>query len=400
MQEDYFNKPPQSAVRGRSSGKFLVLALVGAVVLGGAGGLWGANRLGWVQFTATNKVAETLAAPLAAPTPAPSAAGLESAQTALGVRMAELEQRMTKLNLEAEAASGNAARAEGLLIASAARRTVERGAPLGYLEDQLKLRFGNAQPNAVATLSEVSRSPVTLDALEQGLAALEPSLVDLPRDTNVVSRVRQELSNLFVIRRVSAPSPAPEKRYERARVFLETGRAEAAIGEVERMPGHATAREWLALAQSYVRAQRALDLIETAAILEPRDLKDSGGEPVTAPSAAASGAFLRSTPASRILLAYHQKNATAVRMTAGRMAEAMSPAEYCQEKLITAATNETANALVARPERISSSTAPTNEPHTPRAQHDVAQSGAASILASVSGSICPIHPGLRNCVMV
>ena len=37
-------------------------------------------------------------------------------------------------------------------------------------------------------------------------------------------------------------------------------------------------------------AKRALDLIETAAILEPRDLKDSGGEPVTAPSAAASGA--------------------------------------------------------------------------------------------------------------
>lgn len=291
MQEDYFNKPPQSAVRGRSSGKFVALALIGAVALGGAGGLWGASRLGWVQFTAGNTVAETLAAPLAVPTPSPSAAGLESAQTALGVRMAELEQRMTKLNLEAEAASGNAARAEGLLIASAARRTVERGAPLGYLEDQLKLRFGNAQPNAVATLSEVSRSPVTLDALEQGLAGLEPSLVDLPRDTNVVSRVRQELSNLFVIRRVSAPSPAPEKRYERARVFLETGRAEAAIGEVERMPGHEAAREWLALAQRYVRAQRALDLIETAAILEPRELKGGGGEPVTAPSAAASGAF-------------------------------------------------------------------------------------------------------------
>lgn len=291
MQEDYFNKPPQSTVRGRSSGKFLVLALVGAVVLGGAGGLWGASRLGWVQFTAKNPVVETLAAPLSAPSPSPSAVGLESAQTALGVRMAELEQRMTKLNLEAEAASGNAARAEGLLIASAARRTVERGAPLGYLEDQLKLRFGNAQPNAVATLSEVSRSPVTLDALEQGLAGLEPSLVDLPRDTNVVSRVRQELSNLFVIRRVSAPSPAPERRYERARVFLETGRAEAAIGEVERMPGHEAAREWLALAQRYVRAQRALDLIETAAILEPRDLKDSDGKPVTAPSAAASGAF-------------------------------------------------------------------------------------------------------------
>ena len=290
MPNDYLMQPPLAAGQRRSNGRYLVLALLGAVALGGAGGLWGANRLGWISFTAKSTVADTRAAPFVAPIPAPSTAGLESAQTAMGLRMAELEQRMTKLNLEADAASGNAARAEGLLIASAARRAVERGAPLGYLEDQLKLRFANAQPNAVATLAEISRSPVTLDALEQGLSALEPSLIDLPRDTNVVSRVRQELSNLFVIRRVSAPSPAPEKRYERARVFLETGRAQAAIDEVQRMPGHDAAQGWLALAQRYVRAQRALDLIETAAILEPRDLKDGGGDPVTAPSAAASGA--------------------------------------------------------------------------------------------------------------
>ena len=290
MPDDYLNQLPRAATRRGSNGRYLALALIGAVALGCAGGLWGASRLGWVSFTARPTAAATLAAPFAAPTPSPSAVGLESAQTALGVRMAELEQRMTKLNLEAEAASGNAARAEGLLIASAARRSVERGAPLGYLEDQLKLRFGNAQPNAVATLVEVSRSPVTLDALEQGLTTLEPSLFDVPSDTSVVSRVRQELSNLFVIRRMSSPSPAPEKRYERARMFLQTGRAEAAIGEVERMPGRDSANNWLAQAQRYVRAQRALDLIETAAILEPRDLKDGGGDPVTAPSAAASGA--------------------------------------------------------------------------------------------------------------
>ena len=290
MPDDYLNQPPRAAGQRRSNGRYLVLALLGAVALGGAGGLWGASRLGWISFTTTPAVADKLAAPDVSPIPAPSAVGLESAQTAMGVRMAELEQRMTKLNLDAEAASGNAARAEGLLIASAARRSVERGAPLGYLEDQLKLRFGNAQPNAVATLAEISRNPVTLDALEQGLAALEPSLIDMPRDANVVTRVRDELSSLFVIRRASAPSPAPERRYERARMFLETGRAQAAIDEIQRMPGHDAAQAWLSLAQRYVRAQRALDLIETAAILEPRDLKDGTGDPVTAPNAAASGA--------------------------------------------------------------------------------------------------------------
>lgn len=284
MQDEFINQPPRAPVRRRSNGRYLALALIAAVALGGAGGLWGASRLGWIDFNLKPTAAETLAAPFA--TPSPSAATVEIEQSALGVRMAELEQRMTKLNLEADAASGNAARAEGLLIASAARRAVERGVPLGYLEDQLKLRFGNAQPNAVTTLSEVSRNPVTLDALEQGLAALGPTLVEVSRDTNMVTRVREELANLFVIRRTTAPSPAPERRYERARMFLNTGRTQAAIDEVERMPGHEAAREWLALAQRYVRAERALDLIETAAILEPRDLIDGSGRPVAAPSGA------------------------------------------------------------------------------------------------------------------
>ena len=291
MQDDFNNQPPRSDLRRRSNGRYLVLALIGALALGGAGGLWGASRLGWVHFSNPDIPGSSQPTSLSQPIPSPSAVAVESAQTAIGVRMAELEQRMTRLNLQAEAAAGNAARAEGLLIAAAARRTVERGAPLGYLEDQLKLRFGNAQPNAVATLIEVSRSPVTLDALEQGLAALGPTLVEVPGDANVIVRVREELSNLFVIRRVSAPSPAPEKRYARARMFLQTGRAEAAMGEVERMPGRDAARDWLALAQRYVRAQRALDLIETAAILEPRDLKDAAGAPVATPSAAtATGA--------------------------------------------------------------------------------------------------------------
>ena len=284
MQDDFINQPLRAPVRRGSNGRYLALALIAAVALGGAGGLWGASQFGWIDFNPQSTAAETLAAPFAAPTASPSGAAAETAQSALGVRMAELEQRMTKLNLEADAASGNAARAEGLLIASAARRAVERGVPLGYLEDQLKLRFGNAQPNAVATLSEVSHNPVTLDALEQGLAALGPTLIEVPRDTNLASRVRAELADLFVIRRTTAPSPAPERRYERARMFLDTGRTQAAIDEVERMPGHEAASEWLALAQRFVRAERALDLIETAAILEPRDLNDGSGTPVAAPS--------------------------------------------------------------------------------------------------------------------
>ena len=284
MQDDYLSDPPRAELRRGPNGRFLAAALIGAVVLGGAAAVFAGEQLGWIELGAkrTSPALSAPASPL--PSASPTAAGLVSAQTALGVRMAELEQRMTKLNLQAEAASGNAARAEGLLIASAARRAIERGAPLGYLADQLKLRFGNAQPNAVATLIDAAAHPVTLDALEQGLRAVEPALGKAPSNAGTLERVREELSHLFVIRKASAPSPAPEQRLERARMFLDTDRIEAAIGEVERMPGRAAAREWIALARRYVRAERALDLIETAAVLEPRQLQDGTGAAVAAPT--------------------------------------------------------------------------------------------------------------------
>ena len=300
MQDEFITQPRGAGPRGRSSGKFLVLALIAALVLGGAAAVWAGEQLGWIDFagqrsaSAVSLVPSPLAAPArravpaaAAPLPANPA---ENAQAALGVRLAELELRITQLNLQAEAASGNAARAEGLLIAFAARRTIERGAALGYLEGQLKLRFANAQPNAVESLIEASANPVTLDMLEQRLRALEPALQRGTGAGDTWTRLRDGISNLFVVRRVGSPSPAPERRLERARMFLETGRVAAAIGEVERLPGASAAADWLEMANHYVRAQRALDLIETAAILEPRTLGDASGEPVATPSLLASPA--------------------------------------------------------------------------------------------------------------
>lgn len=295
MQEDYISQRSATAPRGQSSSKSLALALVVALVLGGTLAVWAGNRLGWIDVNGPDVEAPAkllpssspvAARPLAAPStaPLPAANPAESAQAALGVRLAELETRIAQLNLQAEAASGNAARAEGLLIAFAARRTIERGSPLGYLEGQLKLRFANAQPNAVESLIEASANPVTLDMLERGLHALEPELTRGASATDTWSRVREQFANLFVVRRVDSPSPAPERRLERARMFLESGRVASAVSEIERMPGASAAAKWLDQANHYVRAQRALDLIETAAILEPRMLGDESGKPVATPS--------------------------------------------------------------------------------------------------------------------
>lgn len=207
-------------------------------------------------------------------------------QGGLDQRIVAMEQRLAALDLQTQAAEGNAARAEGLLIAFATRRAIERGAPLGYLEDQLRLRFGEARPNTVETVIESARAPVTLDQLIARLDGLAPTLVEGPPEEGVFSRLQRELNNLFVIRPESSPSPQPARRLARARMFLETGRAGAAAAEVRNLPNSAAAEEWIADAERFTRVQRALDRLETTAILEPRELRGGSGNRITQPSPA------------------------------------------------------------------------------------------------------------------
>jgi len=235
---------------------------------------------------------QTLSTPGVAANDGASDASVEAVaqqQGGLEQRLAAAEQRLARLDLQAQAAAGNAARAEGLLIAFATRRSIERGDELGYLADQLRLRFGDALPNAVRKLVQMSRDPVTIDQLLARLEGLEPALRASPEEPSL-QRLRRELSNLFVIRRQTAPSPQPQRRIERARMFLETGRYESAIEEVRNMPGGEAADQWVADVRRYAAAQRALDLIETAAVIEPRRLRDGSGERIDQPSPVAQAA--------------------------------------------------------------------------------------------------------------
>ena len=200
-------------------------------------------------------------------------------QGGLDQRLAAAEQRLARLDLQAQAAAGNAARAEGLLIAFATRRALERRAELGYLADQLRLRFGDALPNAVRTLIAFSREPVTVDELIGRLDGLGPELSEGDQSVSWENFTR-ELAELFVIRREATPSPQPERRLERARIALESGRIDAAIGEVRNLPGADKAESWIADAERYRDAMDALERIETAAVLEPRLLRDGAGNPV------------------------------------------------------------------------------------------------------------------------
>lgn len=255
----------------------------------------GASLVGWLVWDGRISVSRDVSAPSSVvgtstvaklPSPgnfSPSTQAAEAAG-AYEQRIAAMEQRLARLDLQAAAAEGNTARAEGLLVAFAARRALERGAPLGYLEDQLKLRFGDAQPNAVRTVIDTAKQPVTLDQLSMQLAGLGDQLAAAPRNESGWDRVKRELSGLFVIRHESSPSTQPLDRLERAKLLLRTCQVDEAANEIERMPGAAAAGQWVAAARRYAATQRALDLIETAALLDTEKLKSGSGQAVTQPS--------------------------------------------------------------------------------------------------------------------
>lgn len=223
-------------------------------------------------------------APVAGPLPAPSASpSLAAVAGGMDQRIAALEQRLARIDLQAAATEGNTARAEALLVALAVRRAIERGAPLGYLETQLKLRFGDAQGNAVSTLIANAQRPVTIDQLNSDLDALAPTLLGTPTNEGSWQRLTRELSGLFVIRRGDTPSGQPDDRLARARLMLRSGQIEPAMAEVDRLPGAAAAGDWMNAARRYAASQKALDLIETAALLEPEKLKDAAGVAVQQP---------------------------------------------------------------------------------------------------------------------
>ncbi|MEO0063138.1 MAG: hypothetical protein RLZZ08_1698 [Pseudomonadota bacterium] len=282
---------PAPAARRRSSPVKAILGVALAAFALGAAGMWyvaqrddlGLSGLFRIQSTADKSA--PLAAPVAVASPVANA--VMAQQGALDLRIAAMEQRLARLDLQAQAAAGNAGRAEGLLIVFAARRAVDRGAPLGYLDDQLSLRFGDAQPNAVRRVIAAGKNPLTLDQLVGRLEHLAPTLAAAPQDEGFFDRLGREMSGLFVVRGDDTPSPSSQNRLARARLYLETGRIDAAIAEVRMLPNAASGADWLTDASRYADTQRALDQLETFAILEPRNLRDGTGERIEQPSPAA-----------------------------------------------------------------------------------------------------------------
>jgi hypothetical protein len=256
----------------------LATLVVLALVLGIALMAYAVQRSGgwFIRPAAKTDVTPPRAAAYLPPQPAPvvpqtaavDPSALAARETGLSSQLSALEARTAAVALDAQGAAGQAARAETLLVAAAVRRAVERGAPLGGLEDQLRARFGATQPRAVSLLIGSARQPLTLDELRAGFDAN----VDRLRagdDRDLLSSLSRALRTLVVLRKEGEPSTLPAARIERARRLLGAGRVDVALAEVVRLPGASAVGGWIAAARRYVRTRDALDLIESTALTMP-----------------------------------------------------------------------------------------------------------------------------------
>ncbi|MDB5698890.1 MAG: hypothetical protein JWN69_1694 [Alphaproteobacteria bacterium] len=277
MSSDYYQTESEARPRGSLLPRFFFPVLF--FIAGAAGMGWLLSR--WTAAASLIGVAppppQVVAVRPAAAVPAPAAITGETQRLVIDPetsrRVMRLEQRMSELNAQARTAVGNADRAEGLLVAFAARRALDRGVGLGYLEGLLRQRFGASQAQAVGTIITASRQPVTLEALQEGLQQVGPELTGGGPNQNWLTALKAEFNGLVTIRKSGTPSTMPDERLKRATRRLEAGQVDVALAEVLRMPGRDNAGEWLAQARRYVAARHALDTVETAALLDPRALR-------------------------------------------------------------------------------------------------------------------------------
>ena len=246
--------------------------LIGLVLIlaGAAASVWGlahyqpaARFLGIVPAAPpplTPKPVALTAAPATQPPP-PQSGVSENA------RIAQLEERLSHVENAAQRAEGFAGRADALVVAFAARRAIDRGVALGYLENLLVDRFGAQHQQAVGTIIAASHQPVRLNDLIAEYETIGPDLRRGGPQDSWWTNFRRGLGSLVEVRRADRPSTNPDARYSRALQRLSSGDVDQALAETMRLPGATNAADWVDKARRYIAAHRALDEIESAALL-------------------------------------------------------------------------------------------------------------------------------------
>ena len=242
----------------------LLIGLV-LIILGAAAATWALARyapaaefLGVVQPEAQPATPQQMMTPTTA---------VPAMPPVTDVRVATLEARLARVESEAQQARGSAGRADALVVAFAARRAVDRGVALGYLENLLVERFGPRNQAAVGTVIAASHKPIRLNDLIAEYETLGPDLRRGGPQDSWWTNFKRELGTLIEVHRADEPSANADARYNRALQRLTAGDVDQALAETMRLPGATRAQSWIEKARRYVAAHRALDEIESAALL-------------------------------------------------------------------------------------------------------------------------------------
>lgn len=254
-----------------------IMVALALILAGAAAATWGLARsqeaarlLGVAQASDEPSKARLEAAPPQPGRAATAAPLLAAPDEPAEARLAQLEQRLARVENATQRAAGSAGRADSLLIAVAARRAIDRGVALGFLEPLLVDRFGSTHQRSVATIITGARQPVLLNDLITDFDAAGPALRRGGPGEGWWGGVKRELASIVTVHSAKRPAPTPDARFERALRRLQAGDVEQALTETMRMPGAANAQPWIADARSYIAVRRALDEIEAAALMPPR----------------------------------------------------------------------------------------------------------------------------------
>jgi len=260
-----------SASPSRLSWSARLLIGLTLIIAGGAAATWAlAHYERAAHFLGVAPTPPAVAAPqpvIAPPEIQPTDAEAADQAAAVEARLASLEARLGRVENAARRAEGSAGRTDALVVAFATRRAIDRGVSLGYLETLLVDRFGARHPGAVATIVTASRDPVRLDQLTADYERLGPELRSGGPQDSWLSNFQRELGSLVAIHRADVPSAKPDARYRRASSRLEAGDVDTALAETMRLPGASRAEAWVVKARRYIAAHRALDEIESSALL-------------------------------------------------------------------------------------------------------------------------------------
>jgi len=260
-----------SPPRSRLSWSALLLISLALIIAGAAAATWGLAR-----YDRAARLLGVVPATASAPRPQAVVSANQSLEAAApaavraaedAVRIAQLEGRLARVENATRRAEGSAGRADALVVAFATRRAIDRGVALGYLEPILIDRFAPQHTRAVATIVTASRTPVRLDELIAEYEDLGPELRRGGPEDSWWTGFKRELGSLVEIHPADRPPTKPDARYRRALSRLSSGDVDGALAETMRLPGASRAGAWADKARRYVIAHRALDEIESSALL-------------------------------------------------------------------------------------------------------------------------------------